>query len=46
MSFEEAKAVGVVVRSIYETFGYRMLEVPRFSVEERVQFIRDRIADP
>ena len=46
MSFEDAKGFGVVVRSIYETFGYQMLEVPRFSVEERVQFIRDRIADP
>jgi predicted ATPase len=45
MSFEDAKAFGVVVRSIYETFGYRMLEVPRFSLEERVQFIRDRIAN-
>ena len=44
MSFEDAKAFGVVVRSIYETFGYRMLEVPRFSLEERVQFIRQRIA--
>ena len=45
MSFEDAKAFGVVVRSIYETFGYRMLEVPRFSLEKRVQFIRERIAD-
>jgi predicted ATPase len=45
MSFEEAKAFGVVVRSIYEAFGYRILEVPHFSLEERVQFIRDQIAD-
>ena len=45
VSFEDAKAFGVMVRSIYETFGYQMLEVPRFSVEERVQFIRERIAD-
>jgi predicted ATPase len=44
MSFEDAKAFGVVVRSIYETFGYRMLEMPRFSVEERVRFIREQIA--
>ena len=46
MSFEDAKAFGVMVRSIYETFEYRMLEVPRFSLEERVQFIRERITDP
>ena len=46
MGFEDAKAFGVMVRSIYETFEYRMLEVPRFSLEERVQFIRERITDP
>jgi predicted ATPase len=45
MSFEGAKAFGAVVRSIYEKFEYRILEVPRFSLEERVQFILDRIAN-
>ena len=45
MSFEDAKAFGAVVRSIYEKFGYRILEVPRFSVEGRVQFIMDNIAN-
>jgi predicted ATPase len=45
MSFEDAKAFGDVVRSIYEKFGYRILEVPQFSLEERVQFILDRIAN-
>jgi predicted ATPase len=39
MSFEDAKAFGDVVRSIYEELGYRILEVPRFSLEERAQFI-------
>jgi predicted ATPase len=46
MSFEEAKAFGAAVRSIYEKLGYRILEVPRFSLEKRVQFILDRLADP
>lgn len=45
MSFEDAQAFGAVVRSIYEKFGYRFLEVPRFSLEERVQFILNRIAN-
>ena len=45
MSFEAAEAFGAVVRSIYEKFGYRILEVPHFSLEERVQFILDRIAN-
>jgi predicted ATPase len=45
MSFEEAKAFGDVVRSIHEQFGYRILEVPRSSLEERAQFILDNIAN-
>jgi predicted ATPase len=45
MSFEEAKAFGDVVRSIFEKFGYRIREVPCFSVEERVQFILDSVAN-
>jgi predicted ATPase len=43
VSFEEAEAFGFLVRSIYEGLGYRTLEVPRTSVEERVRFILDRI---
>jgi len=46
MSFDDAKAFGSIVRSIYEKLGYRILEVPRFSLPERVQFIRDSIVDP
>ena len=45
MSFEQAQDFGSVVRSIYEKFGYRILEVPRFSLEERVRFILDKIAN-
>lgn len=43
MSFEQAKAFGAAVRSIYEKCGYRILEVPRCSVEERAQFILNKI---
>ena len=45
MSFEDAKAFGAVVRSIYEDLGYRILEVPRLSIEERVQFLLARVAN-
>jgi predicted ATPase len=44
MSFEDAKAFGATVRSIYERLGYHILEVPRISLGERVQFLIDRIA--
>jgi predicted ATPase len=43
MSFEEAQAFGSAVRTIYQELGYRILEVPRFSLDERVDFILDRI---
>jgi predicted ATPase len=45
MSFEKAKEFETVVRSIYENFGYRILEVPRCSLEERVKFILDRVSN-
>jgi predicted ATPase len=45
MSFEQAQEFGAVARSIYENFRYRILEVPRFSLEERVKFILDRISN-
>jgi predicted ATPase len=44
MSFEDAKAFGDSARSIYEKLGYQILEVPRVSLDERVQFLLDRIA--
>lgn len=43
MSFEDARAFGIAVRSIYEKLGYRILEVPRISADERAQFILDTI---
>jgi predicted ATPase len=43
MNFEDAKRFGAVVKSIYERLSYQILEVPRISLEERVQFILDRI---
>ncbi len=43
MSFEEAKAFGATVRSVYEKLGYHILEVPRISLGERAQFILDRV---
>jgi predicted ATPase len=45
MSFADAKAFGDVVRAIYETLGYQILEIPLFSLEERVKFIADRISN-
>lgn len=44
MSFEDAKAFGAIARTIYGKLDYQMLEVPRFSLVERVSFILDRIA--
>src|SRR5690349_18189840 len=46
MSFEQAKAFGQDVRSVYEGFGYQIVEVPRCSMEGRVQFIMERISYP
>lgn len=44
MNFAAAQAFGAVVQSIYTALGYQILEVPRFSLEERVHFILDRIS--
>lgn len=43
MSFAQASTFGEAVRDVYEKLGYRILEVPRCSLEERVQFIADRM---
>ena len=45
MSFEDAEAFGAMARSIYEKLGYHILDVPRVSLDERVQFLLDRIAN-
>ena len=46
MSFEDASAFGSVVKSIYEGCGYYLLDVPRLTVEERVQFVLNYIKNP
>lgn len=43
IDFAGAQAFGLDVKAIYERLGYRILEVPRLSIEERVQFILERI---
>ena len=43
IGFAGAQAFGVDVKSIYESLGYQMLEVPQLSIEERVRFILERI---
>lgn len=43
IGFAGAQAFGVDVKAIYESLGYRILAVPRLSIEARVQFILARI---
>jgi predicted ATPase len=43
ISFAGAQAFGVDVKAIYESLGYRILEVPRLSIEDRAKFILERI---
>lgn len=43
MSFEAAKSFGDDVQRIYKEYGHNLIEVPRISPEERVQFIKERI---
>ena len=43
ISFEGAQKFGIDVKTIYEGLGYQILEVPRLSIEERAQFISERI---
>jgi predicted ATPase len=42
-TFEHAVAVTEEARALYPRFGYRVIEVPRMPVEERVAFILDRV---
>ena len=46
MSFADASAFGSVLRSIYEGYSYHLLDVPRLTVEERVEFILNCIQNP
>jgi predicted ATPase len=43
IDFAGAQAFGVDVKAIYESLGYRILDVPRLSIEERAKFILERI---
>ena len=42
-SFEHAVMVYELTRDVYPRFGYRVIEVPCASVEERARFVLDRI---
>ena len=42
-SFEHAMAVCELVRQVYPKFGYRVVEVPCVTVEERGHFVLERI---
>lgn len=44
MSFEEAAGFGEQLREVYQSVGYRLVEMPRASIEDRAAFIRDRLA--
>ena len=43
IGFASAQAFGVDVKTIYESLGYQMLEVPQLSIAERAKFILERI---
>ncbi|HUO88684.1 MAG TPA: AAA family ATPase [Rhizomicrobium sp.] len=42
-SFEHAVAVASIARDVYQRHGYRIVEVPRAPVEDRVRFVLDAI---
>jgi predicted ATPase len=46
MSFEGARLFGERVRVIYQQLGYQLVNVPFQSIEERTNFILERICDP
>ncbi len=39
-SYEQARDIGCLIRESYESLGYRVVEVPRNSVLQRVKFVR------
>jgi len=45
ISFEGARMFGESVRSIYQKLGYQLLNVPFQSIEERTNFILERLHD-
>lgn len=45
MSFEAAKDFGIKVQQIYREYGYKLIDVPFVSPEERAQFIIERLTN-
>jgi predicted ATPase len=43
MSFESAKDFGIKVQQIYSEYGYKLINVPCISSEERTQFIIEQL---
>ena len=43
LSFQAARQFGEVLRTIYEQSGYTLIEIPCLPVEERAQFILNRL---
>jgi predicted ATPase len=43
MSYEAAADFGADLRDIYETLGYRLIDVPKTPVKERVTFVLEHI---
>jgi len=46
LPFSQALKFGNDLRVIYERFGYTLIDLPCVSVEERVDFILDRLGVP
>jgi predicted ATPase len=46
IGFEGARMFGASVRLIYQKLGYQIVKVPFLSIEERTNFILERICDP
>lgn len=44
LDFQGAVAFGDLIRTAYEQSGYRLIDVPKASVSDRVTFVQERIA--
>lgn len=42
-TFDQARDIGRLIRESYVSRGYRVIEVPRTSVDHRVNFVRDHL---
>lgn len=43
VNYENACMIGSKLKSAYELFGYKVTVVPQFSIEERMQYILERL---